>query len=269
MSYLRQPLYRWTLFVIVCLLTWLSSPVQKTNALPDTTAKLAFISDRDGNREIYSMNADGSAQANLTNSAAGEKAFAWSPDGTKIAFLKRDSANRGDDSNLYVMNADGSNVSKVTTDDFQYQNSSNLSWSPDATKMAYISGNDLVHYLSVIDIDGTNRQLLREANGPFLDVVWSPEGTKIAFSIGADFNSANLWVMNVDGSGVTRITDHEAPGIYSRSPAWSADSMRLVFESNRSGNDEIYMYWLRLFYSTNELNLTKLTNNPASDVDPS
>ena len=266
-SYVR-PLYRWTLFLIVCLLIWLASPVQKGNAVPQSTAKLAFISDRDGNREIYLMNTDGGAQTNLTHSAAGEKAFTWSPDQTKIAFIKKDPANNADDSNLYVMNADGSGVISVTSDNFQYQNSSNLSWSPDGTRLAYISGNDLLHYLSVVNADGSNKRNLREASGPFLDVAWSPDGNKIAFSVGLDLNSANLWVMNADGSAVTRLTDHETPGIYSRSPSWSPDSMRLVFESNRTGNDEIYMLWVRLFYSEPSLNLTKLTNNSAADVDP-
>lgn len=273
MSHLQQPLYRCALVVFVCLLALFTLLAQKSEAVivlpqPAATGGIAFISDRDGNREIYAMNSDGSAPTNLTHSADDEKAFTWSPDGTKIAFIKRNSANNGDDSNLYVMNADGSGLAKVTNDDFQYQNSSNLSWSPDGSRLAYISGNDLVHYLSVTNIDGSNKHYLRETNGPFLDIAWAPDGNKIAFSIGNDFNSANLWVMNADGSAVTRLTNHEGPGVYSRSPSWSPDSMRLVFESNRDGNDEIYMLWVRLFFSTPALNLTRLTTNSAADVDP-
>lgn len=232
-------------------------------------APITFITDRDGNSEIYSMDPNGGSQTNLTNSAVNEKTFAWSPDGTKIAFLRKNAGNTGDDSNLYVMNANGSGVTKVTSDNFQYQNSSNLTWSPDGSKLAYVSGNDLLHYLSVINIDGTNRRHLTEVNAPFLDVVWSPDASKIAFSFGSDFNSANLWVMNADGTALTRFTNHEEPGIHSRSPSWSPDSMRIVFESNRDGNDEIYMMWIRAFYSTPALNLTRLTTNSAADVDPS
>jgi hypothetical protein len=241
MNQMRHPLFRLAQLVLLCLLALFTLPARKSNArsfLPDSTTAggIAFISDRDGNRDIYTMNPDGSAQANLTHSAADEKAFTWSPDGTKIAFIKRNTANNADDSNLYVMNSDGTGVTKLTNDDFQYQHSSNLSWSPDGSKLAYVSGNDLVHYLSVVNSDGSNKHNLREINGPFFDVVWSPDGGKIAFSVGSDFNSANLWVMNADGSAVTRFTNHEEPGIYSRSPSWSPDSMRLVAPGQSSAS---------------------------------
>ena len=272
MSNAKQAAYRIALLLLVCLLALCTAPdgrVAARESLATTAAaRLAFISDRDGNRNIYSMNADGSSQTNLSQSSAGEQAFAWSPDGTRIAFTKRESPGSPDDSNLYLMNADGSGVTQVTSNDFQHINLTNLSWSPDGSKLAYVSGDDLVHYLSVVNIDGTNKRLLRETNGPFLDLVWSPDGNKIAYSLGSDFNSSNLWVMNVDGSAVTRITNHEEPGIYSRSPSWSPDSTRLVFETNRDGNDEIYMAWVRLYYSSAALNITRLTTTPAADVDP-
>src|SRR5688500_1311482 len=225
--------------------------------------RITFLSERDGNREIYSMNADGSAQTNLSHSLADEKAHAWSPDGTKIVFLRQN------DNHLYVMNADGTGVAQLTADDFQHLHNTNLSWSPDGTKIAYVSGDDLVHYLSVINADGTGRRRLREANSPFLDVVWSPDATKLAYSDGASINQSNLWVMNADGGGLTRVTNHgESSGVYSLSPAWSNDSTRLVFESNRDGNDEIYMLWVRSFHSNLEDNLVRLTTNAAADVDP-
>lgn len=272
MGNVRQAFYPIGLLFLVGLLVFCAAPDARVAARESlamtAVGRLAFISDRDVNRNIYSMNADGSSQTNLSQSSAGEQAFAWSPDGTRIAFTKRESPGSPHDFNLYLMNADGSGVTRVTNNDFQHINLTSLSWSPDGTRLAYVAGADLVHYLSVVNIDGTNKRLLRETNGPFLDVVWSPDGNKIAYSLGFDFNSANLWVMNADGSGVTRVTNHTEPGIYSRSPSWSPDSMRLVFESNRDGNDEIYMFWARSFYGTPALNLTRLTTNTVADVDP-
>jgi Tol biopolymer transport system component len=225
--------------------------------------RITFLSERDGNREIYSMNADGTAQTNLSQSPADEKAHAWSPDGMKIAFLRQN------DNHLYVMNADGTGVAQLTADDFQHLHNTSLSWSPDGTKIAYISGDDSAYFLSVINADGTEKRRLRETNGLFLDIVWSPDATKIAYSDGASINQSNLWVMNTDGSGLTRVTNHdESSGIYSRSPAWSPDSTRLVFESNRDGNDEIYMLWVRLFHGNLDDNLVRLTTDAAADVDP-
>ncbi len=72
--------------------------------------KIAFRSFRDGNLEIYVMNADGSGQPNLTNSPAFDFAPAWSPDGSRIGFWSDRDGNR----EVYVMNADGSNPTRLT-----------------------------------------------------------------------------------------------------------------------------------------------------------
>ncbi|HKE55350.1 MAG TPA: chitobiase/beta-hexosaminidase C-terminal domain-containing protein, partial [Pyrinomonadaceae bacterium] len=77
---------------------------------PDGT-KIAFASNRDGNYEIYLMNADGSNPQRLTNSAGADRAPAWSPDGTKIIFS---SERDGGEPEIYVMNADGSNATRLT-----------------------------------------------------------------------------------------------------------------------------------------------------------
>ena len=72
--------------------------------------KIAFHSNRDGNSEIYVMNADGSEQTNLTNNRAPDAFPSWSPDGKKIAF----SSDRDGNSEIYVMNADGSEQVNLT-----------------------------------------------------------------------------------------------------------------------------------------------------------
>jgi Tol biopolymer transport system component len=76
-------------------------------------SKIVFQSTRDGQPEIYVMNADGSGQTRLTNNPAWDTAPVWSPDGTKILFtsLRDDPMSPA----LYVMNADGSNQTRVTT----------------------------------------------------------------------------------------------------------------------------------------------------------
>ena len=74
--------------------------------------KIAFTSLRDGNAEVYVMNADGSNQTRLTTTAphAGNARASWSPDGTKIAFMSE----RDDNWEIYVMHADGSNQTRLT-----------------------------------------------------------------------------------------------------------------------------------------------------------
>jgi len=68
--------------------------------------KIAFQSDRDGDHEIYVMNADGTEVQQLTDNDDGYWVPVWSPDGNKIVF----SSNRDGDYEIFVMHADGSNV---------------------------------------------------------------------------------------------------------------------------------------------------------------
>ena len=72
--------------------------------------KIAFVSRRDGNREVYVMNADGSGQRNLTRNAAFDNNPAWSPDGQKIAFVRGQCRYAV----VYVMNANGSAQRRLT-----------------------------------------------------------------------------------------------------------------------------------------------------------
>ena len=251
--------------------------------------KIAFSSDRDGNHEIYVMNADGTNQKRLTNTEADEFHSSWSPDGTKIAF---DSDWFG--SEIYVMNADGTNQVNLTNHP-RYDWSP--SWSPDGTKIAFMSDRDgLVIY--VMNADGTNQTHLTDGiypswspdgmriaftssrypkeiyimnadgtnqvnltNNKEQDMVpsWSPDGTKIAFISYRDGN-LDIYVMNADGTNQIRLTNNPASGT---SPSWSPDGMKIAFVSKRDGNLEIYVM------NTDGTNQTRLTNNPADDGSPS
>ncbi|MBE3088675.1 MAG: PD40 domain-containing protein, partial [Actinobacteria bacterium] len=90
------------------------------NTVPETTVAeekkittggmIAFSSDRDGNKEIYIMNSDGSGLVRLTNNDSSDSLYAWSPDGSKIAF----SSDRDGNKEIYIMNSDGSGLVRLT-----------------------------------------------------------------------------------------------------------------------------------------------------------
>ncbi len=91
---------------------------------PDGT-QIAFWSDRDGNGEVYVMNADGSNPTNLTNDPGSDWWPVWSPDGTQIAFVSGRDGNR----EICVMNLDGSGMLQLTHTAFPGVNIE-PSWSP-------------------------------------------------------------------------------------------------------------------------------------------
>ena len=104
---------------------------------PDGT-KIAFQSFQDGDVDIYTMNPDGTNQTDISNNSVHDEDPNWSADGTKIAFSR--------DSNLYIMNADGSNATRLTT-----EFGTEPAWSPDGTKIAFTFGSDI----NTINADGS------------------------------------------------------------------------------------------------------------------
>ena len=121
----------------------LSGELWLKNALAVNTGRIVFTSMRDGNAEIYVMDADGGNQENLTNHPAYDAQPDWSPDGTKIAFESwRDGTGE-----IYVMDADGKNPIRLTDGPGGKRHPD---WSPDGGKIAF-SVNDLEDYIAVMD----------------------------------------------------------------------------------------------------------------------
>ena len=94
--------------------------------------KIIFGTDRDGNRELYLMNLDGSEPVNITNHRADDVSGAWCPTGEQILFAS--DRDRRESWDLYLMNADGQNVRPVFE---KSAAKSDPTWSPDGTQIAY------------------------------------------------------------------------------------------------------------------------------------
>jgi Tol biopolymer transport system component len=148
------------------------SPTSPTPESPTVAfqGQIAFESDRDGNAEIYVMDADGTELERLTDDPAGDAQPAWSPDGTKIAFA----SDRDGDLDLYVMNADGSGVEQLT-DDFP-GTESYPAWAPDGTRIAFtgLRGGDPPFGIYVMNADGTGVRRCTDDPAEDAGPVWSP-----------------------------------------------------------------------------------------------
>jgi Tol biopolymer transport system component len=178
----------------------------------------------------------------------------WSPDGTKIAFVKTDiSSDRDGYSEIHVMNADGSNQTRLTKNSIEDKGPN---WSPDGSKIVFSSGNDIY----VMIADGSNQIKLTDSPGGNSTPAWSPDGTKIAFSSGRDGNY-EIYVMDADGGNQTKLTDNPTDDI---GPQWSPDGSKIVFTS---GND---IYVNIYVMNADGSNQTRLTNNnkPNSSSEP-
>lgn len=146
---------------------------------------------------LWVMKPDGDTPRALTNRDDIDPT--WSPDGSMIAFASSRSGER----QLFVMNADGSNIQQVT----DLNNMGGRStWSPDGTRLAFYRGPFEDRNIYVINVDGTGLVRLTDG-GDNLGPSWSPDGNWIAFTSFRDGNN-EIYIIHPDGTGLTRLTNN-------------------------------------------------------------
>ena len=177
--------------------------------------EIAFVSDRDGNYEIYVMDANGSNQERLTYNIYSDRRPAWSPNGVEIAFV----SNRGGASGLYLMKSDGSNQRRlIVSEDIEvvgYPCSFIVdpAWSPDGSKIVFSAGwalppvePSIVSDLFILEL--ATGILSQFTNGPYSGMwpdidtdsspSWSPDGDKVVYV--SKKPGGGIKVKNISGS---------------------------------------------------------------------
>lgn len=202
--------------------------------VPGQNGRIAY----DFGVNIYTAEPDGT-DANQITSSNTDLFPKWSPDGTKIAFISL----RDGTYEIYVMDADGSNQTRLTTSSgLMTQFHQYPDWSPDGSKILYTDANlsAVTSKIAVMDADGSNKVELTD--GSYIDTfpTWSPDGTKILFTSNrdeADPGLSELYTMDPDGSNVTRITNRAGADMYG---SWSPDGSKIIFSSDEGGGYNLY-----------------------------
>jgi len=196
---------------------------------------VVFQSFRDEGWNVFSMNADGSSQVDLTNTVDPVVNFepTWSPDGSKVVFMRQASGEQ----DLWSVNANGTGAVNLT--ESPGANETSAEFSPDGTKIVYVRGgpnNDIW----VMNANGTGQTQLTETDFPTQNVApaWSPDGTKIAWSVleAPSAGDNGLHVMNANGSSQTQLLDESAP-IHTDQLSWSPDGTQIAYKSLAIGGE--------------------------------
>lgn len=290
---------RLTLPVLLALaiMTFTGISAQATLAQTTCTSLIAFTSNRTGNYQIFTMNPDGTDVQQVTDTNSDNYFSSWSPDGQRIVF----DSNRNDDFNLYVMDADGSNVVQITTafgedsfgqwspDGRQLTFVSNRSgqrdiylvnvdgsderqltfsdsddnhptWSPNGEFIVFESDRNGVYQLFGITPDGTEEWQITNNVFDSYSPTWSEVSPELVFS-GYDGETAGIYTIDYHGYKLNQVTD--VPFAISTFSDFSPDSGQIIFESDMSGDREVYRI------DTDGANMVNLTNSINSDdLDP-
>jgi TolB protein len=218
--------------------------------------RLAFVRVVGGLADLYVVNADGSGLRRLAHIGAGRMGRgyywfdyysnpAWSPDGRRIAFV----SNRRGNDDVYVVNADGSGLRKVSRSP---RNEGDPLWSPDGrvivfqgpreppseAERAVCRGHCMRGELFVVNADGTGLRRLTRNWKDDSPAAWSPDGRKLLLG-----RSGDIWAVNADGSGQRNLTPSATQPLAEHGGAtWSPDGRKILFVSNRGDGNWFEVY---------------------------
>jgi TolB protein len=222
---------------------------------PVFSTRVALVSNRDGNDEIYMMDYDGANQTRITFNKVKDYMPAWSPDQRTIAFT---SYKRGN-ADLYLRNIYEGKETLIASKGTNYA----AAFSPDGKKLAFCSTMSEDGNAEIYVLDLETMKVKRLTYNSAIDTApsWSPTGREIAFTSDRTGQGApQVYIMDAEGSNVRKAS---FGGNYFDSPAWSPTGDRIVYVSRVENIFDLYVLNLR----TNQT--TKLTESNARNETPS
>lgn len=203
-------------------------PSQDTAA--DTEdSRIVYVSDREGDIAIYILQPDGTGQARISGEGQSNSLYpAWSPDGTRVAYLAVEDLAQEWSADLWSVALDGSESLNVTGA-FTHVSGVPPVWSPDGGQIALVSGVSRPSNLYLVESDGSGVAKSFEVEGSILEVDWSPTGEEIALRVADPDGEPALVVTSVETGEIL----HRLPGALAAD--WSPDGHSIVYFT---GGDE-------------------------------
>ena len=237
--------------IIALVLACLSAlPQAAQAAFPGGNGQLAFVSARSGfpaDNDLYTMNADGTAQTRITSFDQDELYPSWARNGAKLVFQQ----DPGLHAEIWVANPDGTGLQRLTDNAW---NDTHPALSPNGTKVVFASDRAAapgVPDLFVMNSDGTGQVNITNTPTVAEDFpAWSPDGLKLAFS-----REGDIYTAAPDGSGAAQLTQTPEVDV---EPDWSPGGSQIVFHAGVGSNDEIWKM------GADGSGKTNLTNNGAT-----
>ncbi|MEE9141653.1 MAG: DPP IV N-terminal domain-containing protein [Gammaproteobacteria bacterium] len=196
-------------------------------ALSADGSTLVFVSDREGNRDLWRLDIGNQRPVQITSGSSQDDQPDWSPDGNHIAFF----SDRNGNNDIWIVPADGGTPIAVTND---RAGDTNPYWSPDGQSIAFMSDRSGQSDLWIMDADGSHPRQLTSIGATAHTARWSPDGNWIVFTSIKD-GVRDTWIVSADGAQIRQITRGETQDAHG---LWSPDSEQVLY---LSGHRELYV----------------------------
>ncbi len=195
---------------------------------------IAFLSNRDGNVEIYIAVADGSAFIRATNTDVNESQVVWSPDSSRIAYVSE--TNDGNPA-LYWLSLSNLVPDRLMLTD---HGETNPAWSPQGNWIAFATLNETGESIGIVLRNPDTVDRVQLSGSDDYSPVWSPDGAQLAFVSRRD-GDEDIFVVAVGPEGPVGAAAQVTDNTYADyAPSWSASGERIAFLSDRNGDLDIF-----------------------------